>query len=82
MDPDIEKSLRKAKATDEVVKAVTSAGPKERAAAAKAAALANGEMIIPPAENDDFKALQGELDPDKTISLAEAFARNTPKAPS
>ena len=42
MDPDIEKRLRKAKATDEVIKAVTAAGPKERAAAAKAAAMASG----------------------------------------
>lgn len=80
MDPDIEKSLRKAKATDEVVKAVTAAGPKERAAAAKAAALANGEIIIPPAENNDYKALQGELDPDKIISLAEAFATKYPQS--
>jgi hypothetical protein len=34
--PITEKRLRKAKATDDVIKAVTAAGPKERAAAEKA----------------------------------------------
>ncbi|MGO8815647.1 MAG: tetratricopeptide repeat protein [Terriglobia bacterium] len=80
MDPDIEKSLRKAKATDQVIKAVTAAGPKEKAAAAKAAAMANGDIIIPPAENADYKALQGELDPDKVISLANAFITKYPQS--
>ena len=47
MDADIEKRLRKAKATDQVIKAVTAAGPKERAAAAKAAAMASGAMVAP-----------------------------------
>jgi len=80
MDADIEKSLRKAKATDQVIKAVTAAGPKERAAAAKAAAMANGEILIAPAEAADYKALQTELDPDKVIGLADAFATKYPQS--
>ncbi len=78
MDPDIEKALRKAKATDEIIKAVTSAGPKERAAAAKAAAMANGQVILTPAEDADFKAMSTELDPDKAIALAEAYVQKYP----
>lgn len=80
MDPDIEKRLRKAKATDEVVKAVAAAGPKERAAAAKAAAMESGQVVISPEENAEFKALQTELDPDKAIALAQAYAQKYPKS--
>ena len=80
MDPDIEKSLRKAKATDQVIKAVTAAGPKERAAAAKAAAMASGDIIIPPQESNDYKALQTELDPDKLIAMANALATKYPQS--
>jgi tetratricopeptide (TPR) repeat protein len=80
MDADIEKALRKAKATDEIIKAVTSAGPKERAAAAKAAAMANGQVILSPAEDADFKAMSTELDPDKAIAMAEAYMQKYPQS--
>ena len=79
MDADIEKRLRKAKATDELIKAVTAAGPKERENAAKAAAVAGG-VTLPPDEFADYNALQTELDPDKVISMAEAFAQKYPKS--
>ncbi|HMD86425.1 MAG TPA: tetratricopeptide repeat protein [Terriglobia bacterium] len=80
MDADTEKRLRKAKATDDVIKAVTAAGPKERALAAKAAVEASGGAVLPPAEAADFKALSTELDPDRAIALAEAFAAKYPKS--
>jgi tetratricopeptide (TPR) repeat protein len=80
MDADIEKSLRKAKATDEVIKAVTAAGPKERRAAAKAAAMASGGVVVPEEESTDFKAVQTELDPDKAVAAAEAFAQKHPQS--
>ncbi|HXW15055.1 MAG TPA: hypothetical protein VEN79_11145, partial [Terriglobia bacterium] len=80
MDPDIEKRLRKAKATDDVIKAVTAASPKGRAAAAKAAAAATGAMVLPPEEAADFKAVETELDPDKAIALAEAYVKKYPKS--
>ena len=80
MDPDIEKRLRKAKATDQIIKAVTQAGPKERAAAAKAAAWRRARRCSHPQESADFKAMQTELDPDKAIALAEAYAQKYPKS--
>src|SRR5208282_3358892 len=80
MDADTEKRLRKAKATDDVIKAVTAAGPKERALAAKAAVEASGGAVLPPAEAADFKALSTELDPDKAIALADAYAAKYPKS--
>jgi tetratricopeptide (TPR) repeat protein len=80
MDADVEKRLRKAKATDQIIKAVTAAGPKERAAAAKAAAMAGGGVTVSPEEAADIKALQTELDPDKAVALAEAFAKKYPKS--
>jgi tetratricopeptide (TPR) repeat protein len=80
MDPEIEKHLRKAKATDEIVNAVKNAGPKERAAAQKAAAMASGNVVLAPDETADFKALQTELDPDKAIALCNAFAEKHPKS--
>jgi tetratricopeptide (TPR) repeat protein len=80
MDPDTEKRLRKAKATDEVVNAVKAAGPKEREAALRASAIATGEVLLPPEELTAFKAIQGELDPDKAISLAEDFVKKYPKS--
>ena len=80
MDADTEKRLRKAKATDQVIQAVTAAGPKERAAAAKAAALASGSVVVSPEESADLKALETELDPDKAITLADAFVQKHPKS--
>lgn len=80
MNPETEKRLRKAKATDEVIKAVTAAGPDERQKAAKAAAVASGGVQLPPDEYAEFNALQTELDPDKVIALVEAFAQKHPKS--
>jgi len=82
MDPDIEKRLRKAKATDDVIKAVTAAGPKERAAAIKTEAAASGAMVLPPEEAAEFKAVETELDPDKGIALSEAYVKKYPQSPA
>jgi tetratricopeptide (TPR) repeat protein len=80
MDAETEKRLRKAKATDEVIKAVTAAGPKERENAAKASIMASGGVVLPPDELAEYSALQTELDPDKAIALAEAFAQKHPNS--
>jgi tetratricopeptide (TPR) repeat protein len=80
MDPDTEKKLRKAKATDEVVNAVKAASPKGREAAQRASAMASGALVLPPEEAKDFQAIEAELDPDKAIALAEAFAKKYPKS--
>lgn len=80
VNADIEKQLRKAHATDEIVKAVTNAGPKERADAARAAALAGGIIMPAPEESAEYNAVRTELNPDKTIALAEAFAQKHPQS--
>jgi tetratricopeptide (TPR) repeat protein len=80
MDPEMEKKLRHAKATDEVVNAVKAAGPKEREAAIRASAMAAGQAVLSPDEAAAFKPLQTELDPDKAIAMAEAFVQKFPKS--
>jgi tetratricopeptide (TPR) repeat protein len=80
MDAEMEKKLRHAKATDEVVNAVKAAGPKEREAAIRAAAMAAGQAVLSPDEAAAFKPLQTELDPDKAIAMAEAFVQKFPKS--
>jgi len=80
VDADTEKRLRKAKATDEIIAAVKAAGPKERAAAIKASAIAHGMTVVSKEESADFKALESELDPDKAIALAEAYGAKYPRS--
>jgi len=80
MTPDIEKKLRKAKATDEVVEAVRKAGPKVRAQTAKMFMGAGqaGALEIPKEQVQAFEAIKGELDPDKAIALVQDFATKYP----
>jgi tetratricopeptide (TPR) repeat protein len=80
LDPDIEKGLRKAKATDEVIKAVKNAGPKARANA-KAAGVGPTGPTVGVEEGKAFDALKTELDPDRAIALAEDFATKYPNSP-
>jgi tetratricopeptide (TPR) repeat protein len=79
-DADTEKRLRKAKANDDMIAAIKAAGPKERAAAIKAAAIASGMTVVSKEESADFRALESELDPDKAIALAEAYVQKYPKS--
>jgi len=83
MAPDIEKKLRKAGATDEVVEAVRHAGPKVRAQMAKMVLGPGqaGTLDIPKEQVQAFDAIKGELDPDKAIALADDFARKYPESP-
>ncbi|MGA3168039.1 MAG: tetratricopeptide repeat protein [Terriglobia bacterium] len=81
MNPDTEKKLRKANATDEVVKAVASAGPKARAAAKAAGLGVTGGQVLTAEEGKDFLAIRNELDPDKAITLVEDFAKKYPNSP-
>jgi tetratricopeptide (TPR) repeat protein len=80
MTPEIEKRLRKAKATDEQVEAVKQAGPKARAQAAKLAlATAQaGPQGVPKEQGQAYDAIRGELDPDKCIALSNDFAKKYP----
>jgi tetratricopeptide (TPR) repeat protein len=83
MTPSIEKKLRKANATDPVVVAVRQAGPKVRAQMAKLAIGPGpaGAQQIPKEEAQGFDAIKVELDPDKTIALANDFAKKYPNSP-
>jgi tetratricopeptide (TPR) repeat protein len=83
MTPDIEKRLRKAKATDEVVEAVRRAGPKVRAQTAKMTMGQGqaGTLDIPKEQAQAFDAIKGELDPDKAIALVTDFAGKYPESP-
>jgi len=81
MTPDIEKKLRKAKATDEVVEAVRQAGPKVRAQTAKltmAGGGPTGTQSIPKEQGQAYDAIKTELDPDKAISMVNDFAQKYP----
>src|SRR5208337_2649407 len=83
MTPDIEKKLRKAKATDEVVEAVRQAGPKVRAQTAKLV-MGPGQAAtqnIPKEQGQGYDAIKAELDPDKTIALVDDFAKKYPDSP-
>ena len=83
MTPDIEKKLRKAKATDEVVEAVRHAGPRVRAQMARMVLGPGqgGTQEVPREQAQAFEVIQGELDPDKTIALGEDFIKKYPDSP-
>jgi tetratricopeptide (TPR) repeat protein len=83
MTPDIEKKLRKAKATDEVIQAVKEAGPKARAQNAKLSmGSQGGGQNIPKEQATAYDAIKTELDPDKAISESEDFAKKYPDSPA
>ena len=84
MTPDIEKKLRKVKATDEMVEAVRRAGPKVREQTAKmtmGASPAAGPVGVPKEQGQAFDVIKSELDPDKTITLVTDFATKYPQSP-
>lgn len=83
MTPDIEKKLRKLKATDEVIEAVRQAGPTVRAHTAKLSFGPGdaGAQQIPIEQAKAFDAIKGELDNDKAIALVNDFAKNYPQSP-
>jgi len=80
LTPEIEKKLRKAKATDQVVEAVKNAGPTARAA--QRAQMGTGSNItVSPEEDRAFSALRNELEPDKAIQMASDYEKSFPNSP-
>jgi len=79
----IEKKLRKANASDEVIEAVQQAGPKVRAQIAKMILGPSplGAQSVRAEEARPFSAILSELDPDKSIKLVDAFAKQYPNSP-
>jgi tetratricopeptide (TPR) repeat protein len=82
MTPSIEKKLRKANASDQVVEAVRQAGPKVRAQMAKLALGPGpaGVQQVPKEEVQGLDAIKTEFDPDKAIVLVDDFAKKYPNS--
>jgi len=81
MTPQIEKKLRKAKATDQIIDAAKQAGPTVRAQMAKLnMGPGGGTQLIPKEEAQGFDAIKVELDPDKEIALVDDFAKKFPNS--
>jgi tetratricopeptide (TPR) repeat protein len=82
LTPSIEKRLRKAKASDDVITAVRQAGPKVRANLEKSAlGLEPAAMQNAPQEQArDLATLMSQSSPDKTIALADRFAKKYPQS--
>ena len=79
----VEKKLRKSNASDEVIEAVRQAGPKVRAQIAKMILGPSplGAQSVRAEEARPFSAILSELDPDKSIKLVDAFAKQYPNSP-
>ena len=79
----IEKKLRKANASDEVIEAVRQAGPQVRAQIAKMILGPSpvGAQNVRKEEARPFSAILSELDPDKSIKLVDDFAKQYPDSP-
>lgn len=73
---DIEKKLRKAKATDAGIEAVRNQGPSARAA--RQAAGASGGVT--PEEGQAFQAIKDELDPDRAVQMVQDFETKYPNS--
>jgi tetratricopeptide (TPR) repeat protein len=79
----IEKKLRKANATDEVIEAVRKAGPTVRSRMANRTSSPGqaGTQEVPIEQVKAFDAIKSELDAGKTVALAEGFAKKYPNSP-
>ena len=79
MTPNIEKKLRKAQATDEVIEAVRKASPTVRANTQKLMlGPGEGAQEFPKEQVQALDAIKSELDPDKVVALADDFAKKYP----
>jgi tetratricopeptide (TPR) repeat protein len=83
MNASIEKKLRKANASDQLVDAVRQAGPKEREQMAKLIIGAGeaGFQSIPKEQAQAFDAIKVEVDADKEIALVDDFIKKYPDSP-
>ena len=77
LTPEIDKQLRKAKASEAVMEAVKKGTPTARAEHA----AASGSSVASDAEQRGMLAVQNELNPDAAIQLAAEFAQKYPKSP-
>jgi tetratricopeptide (TPR) repeat protein len=81
MTPEIEKRLRKAKATNGMVEVIRRSGPKARETMAKLNMGPGADtQAIPKEEAEAFDQIKGELDPNKAIALVDDFAKKYPSS--
>ncbi len=83
MTPAVEKKLRKAKVSDEVIEAARQAGPKVHEQMAKMILGQKAVRMqdIPREQMQSFSAIIVETDPDKVISSVNGFAKQFPSSP-
>jgi len=83
MSPGIEKKLRKANASEEVIEAVREAGPTFRAQMATMILGPGSARVqnVPKEQAREFSRVMGERAPDKAIALAETFTKQFPQSP-
>jgi tetratricopeptide (TPR) repeat protein len=80
LKPGIEKKLRKAKATDEVIEAVRKVGPTARSNTARMVLGPGqgGTADIPREQAEEFSIIKSELDLDNSIALVDHFVKKYP----
>jgi len=80
LTPSIEKKLRKAQATDQVVEAVRRAGPTGRANSLEwmLGPVEGGPAKFPQDQVQALGVIRGEMDPQKAIALVARFSQNYP----
>jgi len=76
LNPETEKKLRKVKADDQFIQAVRSAGPSARAVRVSSP----GAQPTTPEEERLWGSIRNELDPDRTLQMAEDFAAKYPNS--
>ncbi len=81
ISPDVEKKLRKAGATDDMLQAVWKATPKgQNAATASLTSPTGVQLKATDKESMGYQTLQRELDPEKKLRMVEEFAQQFPNS--
>src|SRR5712692_6254455 len=81
LDIKVEKNLRKAGATDEIIQHVWKASPVGRASQKSILATATGAQLqISPKEGMAFQTMQNELDPDRRLLMVDEFEKEFPNS--
>ena len=83
LNRDIEKKMRKAGATDEIIQAIWRAGPTYRNTKSSLLTSPTGARIEATYEEAmGFQTIQNEMDPDRTIRMANEFETRFPNGQS
>jgi len=81
LNPNIQKKMRKAGATDDILQAIWRVGPTGRNAKSASLISATGTQLQATyQEAMGFQTLQAELDPDKKLRMVEEFEKQFPNS--